>query len=130
MDMTVSLKVRTQVLDWQIKESAFRSRGHTKLPQGGKKHWFKRVAASLNDGDLTYRIKQMFNELMIDWLHNHARSRQTLDDSALLSELFERARIEADPDARRDDSANDTRELPVALWSQGEGGNAYRDSAA
>src|SRR6185369_3280023 len=80
MGMAVSIEARTPFLDWRMMEFAFRSRGHTKLHAGDKKHWYKRAVTPLIGSDLAYRKKQMFTVPVGEWFRGESYGwlRQTL----------------------------------------------------
>ena len=124
MGMAVSIEARTPFLDWRMMEFAFRSRGNTKLSAAGdKKHWYKRAAAPLIGEDLAYRKKQMFTVPIGDWFRQGSFGwlRDTVAQSDLLGELFQRSNIDTMMEQHRAGSANFTRELralaALALWS-------------
>ena len=124
MGMAVSIEARTPFLDWRMMEFAFRSRGHTKLHAGDKKHWYKRAVTPLIGSDLAYRKKQMFTVPVGEWFRGESYGwlRQTLQQSGLLRRLFRPEAIEAMLSSHREGTANYTRELralaALALWSQ------------
>jgi asparagine synthase (glutamine-hydrolysing) len=123
MGMAVSIEARTPFLDWRMMEFAFRSRGHTKLHGGDKKHWYKRAVTPLIGADLAYRKKQMFTVPVGEWFRagSHDWLKQTLRGSDLLRRLFRPQVIDAMLSSHRDGTANHTRELralaALALWS-------------
>jgi asparagine synthase (glutamine-hydrolysing) len=124
MGMAVSIEARTPFLDWRMMEFAFRSRGHTKLHAGDKKHWYKRAVTPLIGSDLAYRKKQMFTVPVGEWFRgeSHGWLRHTLQQSDLLRRLFRPEAIEPMLSTHRQGTANHTRELralaALALWSQ------------
>jgi asparagine synthase (glutamine-hydrolysing) len=123
MGMAVSIEARTPFLDWRMMEFAFRSRGHTKLHAGDKKHWYKRAVTPLIGADLAYRKKQMFTVPVGEWFRaeSHDWLKRTLEDCDLLRRLFRPDLIEAMLSSHREGTANHTRELralaALALWS-------------
>jgi asparagine synthase (glutamine-hydrolysing) len=131
MGMAVSIEVRTPFLDWRMMEFAFRSRGHTKLHGGDKKHWYKRAVTPLIGADLANRKKQMFTVPVGEWFrtHSHDWLRGVLLGSDLLGRLVRRERVTGMLDAHRAGSANFTRELralaALALWERQSPGAAW-----
>jgi asparagine synthase (glutamine-hydrolysing) len=125
MGMAVSIEARTPFLDWRMMEFAFRSRGHTKLYEGDKKHWYKRAVTPLIGADLAYRKKQMFTVPVGAWFRadSHPWLRRTLEQSDLLRRLFRPEVIESMLSSHRGGTANHTRELralaALALWDAG-----------
>ena len=125
MGMAVSIEARTPFLDYRVMELAFRSRGHTKLHQGEKKHWFKRAVTPLIGADLAFRKKQMFTVPIGDWFRHecHGWLVDLLQKSELLNQLCQRQTVDWMLNQHRDGSANFTRELralaALALWDQG-----------
>lgn len=127
MGMAVSIEARTPFLDWRMMEFAFRSRGHTKLSAGDKKHWYKRAVAPLIGTDLAYRSKRMFTVPVGEWFREQSFPwlDSVLKSSELLDRLFRREAIQDLLDAHRGGTANCTRELralaALALWSRQAG---------
>jgi asparagine synthase (glutamine-hydrolysing) len=127
MGMAVSIEARTPFLDWRMMEFAFRSRGHTKLHGGDKKHWYKRAVTPLIGADLAYRKKQMFTVPVGEWFRteSHGWLRETLQSSAMVGRCFRPDVIERMLVRHRNGSANFTRELralaALALWDAGRG---------
>ena len=125
MGMAVSIEARTPFLDYRVMELAFRSRGHTKLHQGEKKHWFKRAVTPLIGADLAFRKKQMFTVPIGDWFRDecHGWLVDLLQKSELLNQLCQRQTVDLMLNQHRDGSANVTRELralaALARWDQG-----------
>ncbi|MBI5279361.1 MAG: asparagine synthase (glutamine-hydrolyzing) [Burkholderiales bacterium] len=124
MGMAVSIEARTPFLDWRVMEFAFRSRGHTKLHAGDKKHWYKQAVTPLIGRDLAYRRKQMFTVPVGEWFRSSSYGwlGALLQGSDLLARLFRPEQVRALLERHRDGSANHTRELralaALALWAQ------------
>jgi asparagine synthase (glutamine-hydrolysing) len=126
MGMAVSIEARTPFLDWRMMEFAFRSRGATKLSEGGdKKHWYKRAVEPLIGADLAHRRKQMFTVPVGEWFRRESFAwlASLLRGSDLLRRLFRPERVEALLRAHHEGGANHTRELralaALALWHAG-----------
>lgn len=130
MGMAVSIENREPFLDWRVVELAFRSKAHTKLNAGDKKHWFKRAVTPLIGEGLAYRKKQMFTVPVGEWFRTTHRSAL---EAALLSPgsvvageggMFEPTEVRRLIDEHAGGRANHTRGLralwALALWAQGD----------
>jgi asparagine synthase (glutamine-hydrolysing) len=133
MGMAVSIEARTPFLDYRMMEFAFRSRGTTKLSNGGdKKHWFKKAAAPLIGEDLAHRKKQMFTVPVGDWFKGarYPWLKETLQKSELLAHIFIGSEIDNMLEQHCTGAANYTRELralaALALWDKGRDAAGFR----
>jgi asparagine synthase (glutamine-hydrolysing) len=124
MGMAVSIEARTPFLDWRMMEFAFRSKGHTKLHAGDKKHWYKQAVTPLIGHDLAYRRKQMFTVPVGEWFRGRSYPwlAGLLSGSEALREWFRDEQVEGLLTRHRDGTANHTRELralaALAIWAK------------
>ena len=122
MGMAASIEARTPFLDYRMMELAFRSRGHTKLGGGEKKHWYKKAVTPLIGHDLAYRKKQMFTVPVGDWFKttSHPWLADLLLNSEQIMTICRRHSVENMLKCHKDGSTNYTRELralaALAMW--------------